>query len=125
MTITITKIPTTTGVTVASGAAPATRRTTTIITTTKRRVVIANRDQSHVMQYILRKRRDQGISGVAPPVTIAAEAADRDVGETEEVETDHAPKAEAEVEEGGRVGKLPVPTTLQIHQKKIRKLKTN
>ena len=53
-------------------------------------------------------RRDPGIPDNARPVTITAEAADRDVGEAEEakeVEMDHGPRveAEAEVEEGGRV----------------------
>ena len=60
---------------------------------------------------------------VTRPVTIAAKAANGDMGEAKEakeVETDHAPKAD--VEEGGRAGKPPVPTTLQISRKKIRRL---
>ena len=55
---------------------------------------------------------------------IAAKAADRDVGEAKEakeVEIDHAPEAETEVEERDRVEKPPAPTRLQISRNRIRK----
>ena len=65
------------------------------------------------------------IPGDARPVTIAAGATDGDVGEAKEakeVETDHAPKAEAGVEEGGRLREPHTPTTRRISRKNIRKL---
>ena len=95
------------------------------IITTSRRIIIANRAPLYATQYVSRKRRDPGMPSVTRPVTIAAKAANGDMGEAKEakeVETDHAPKAD--VEEGGRAGKPPVPTTLQHCYKDIRKIQT-
>ena len=78
-TITTTKIPTTTGVTVTTGAAPATKRMTTIVTTANQRTIIADRAPSYAIRYLLRKKRDPGMHVVARSVTITAKAVDRDV----------------------------------------------
>ena len=74
------------------------------------------------MQYASMKMRDPETAGVARPVMIVGEAIDTDKEEDKEVETEHAPKAEAAGKEGGRVGNMPDPTTLQYCYTEIRKI---
>ena len=62
------------------------------------------------------------VPGDAYPGMITVEAVDGDMGEAEEIETDYAPKIEAEMEEGVRVGKPLSPSTLKLGQKEIREL---
>ena len=56
------------------------------------------------------------------PVANTAQAADEDMGEAKEVKMNHALKAEAGVEEGGRVGKSLALKILQLSPKEIRQL---
>ena len=121
-TTTTTRTPITTGVTIAAGVVPATRRTTT--TTTNQRTTTANHVPSYAMQCASRKRRDPETPGVITEAADMDEEEAKEVKEAKEVETEHAPKAEAEVDEGGRVEKPVVHTTLQNCYKESEKIQT-